>query len=68
MRDAPEPTVKHAIVLTKVPLERVQNGSSLLDTLAGLVDGLSAVHALPTAEFVSRRLELLGHHAGQLPG
>jgi hypothetical protein len=68
MRHTPEPPGKHAIIIPKVLLEQSQNGSSLLDALAGLVNGLSAIRALPTTEHVDRRLELLGHHARQLSG
>jgi hypothetical protein len=68
MRHAPEPPGKHAIIIPKVLLEQSQNGSSLLDTLASLVNGLSAIRALPAVELVDRRLELLGHNAGQLSG
>jgi hypothetical protein len=68
MRHTPEPPGKHAIIIPKILLEQSQNGSSLLDTLTGLVHRLSAIHALPAAELVDRRLELLGHHAGQLSG
>jgi hypothetical protein len=66
MRHTPEPPDKQAIVIPKVLLEQSQNGSSLLDTLTGLVNRLSAILALPAAELVDRRLELPGHHAGEL--
>jgi hypothetical protein len=68
MRYTPEPPGKRAIIIPKVLLEQSQNGSSLLDTFAGLVNGLGAILALPAAELVDRRLELPGHHAGELSG
>jgi hypothetical protein len=52
----------------KILLEQVQNGSRLLDALARLVDGLSAVRALPAAKLVDRLLELLGNQVRQFAG
>ena len=68
MGEAPEPPVEHAVVAPKILLEQVQNGSRLLDRLAGLVNRLSAADALPVVKILDRLLELLAHHARQRAG